>query len=273
MFRKILHKYRQSSWLLGFVPNGLDGLLASEVQWISNGKYTNKWFADPFIMDMNDSSIIILAEEFDYNIQRGRIAKLLVNRKTMTIEDCRILLDLDTHLSFPFIWKVDDEIYVAPENYQSGTWNLYRYNKQTDLLDFVVKLVESPLTDATIFNTKDSNYILSTFEPRPNGSSLFVWELDYMNFPKVISRPLTSIEFNENVARNADGIFLYNNKLIRPAQESNHTYGHALVFQVIDIEKGKIECKEMCRLLSPHPSYREGMHTFNAYNEAAVVDV
>lgn len=273
MLRDYIHKYTESAWLLGFVPNGLDGLIASDIHWINKGKYTNKWFADPFILDLTESVITLLVEEFDYAIGRGRIAKLLVDRHTMVITDCKVILDLDTHLSFPFIWRHNDEIYVAPENYKSGGWNLYRYNRQSDLLEFIVKLSDLPLTDASILNINDSTFVFSTLEPHPNGTTLGVWKAISPVFPQLSNDPFVRIEFNENIARNAGEFFAYNNKLIRPAQESNQTYGHALVFQEINFDDKYITFNELFRYKSPHPKYNKGIHTFNTYNGSAIIDV
>ena len=260
----------ESEWKLGILLNGYEDLKANRIKWIDNGIYKNKWFADPFILDYDDKQIIILAEEFDYTVHRGRIAKLIIDKSTWTIADCKILLDLTTHLSFPMIWREGEHIYVCPENYQSGAWNLYEYHNNTDSLEFVKQVLPEKLTDATIFKNGSDYYILSTYEPRPNGNTLTVWKSDSLSesFSKI-----QEIKFPENIARNAGSIFRYNGKLIRPAQECNKSYGHAISFQVVNLDKGHFEFSEEFRYYSTHPKCKRGTHTFNTYKNLAVIDV
>ncbi len=268
--KKIKHMLEESEWKLGILLNGFDDLKAKRIKWISNGIYTNKWFADPFILDFDDKQIIILAEEFDYSVHRGRIARLAIDRQTWTIVDCKILLDLKTHLSFPMTWREGNHVFVCPENYQSGAWNLYEYNAGSESLDFVRQILPEKLTDATIFKNSSDLFILSTYEPRPNGNTLTIWK---SSSPDGAFVKTQEIKFPENIARNAGSIFNYNGKLIRPAQECNKSYGHAVSFQAVTLENGLFEFKEEFRYHSTHPKYQRGTHTFNTYNGLAVIDV
>ena len=79
--------------------------------------------------------------------------------------------------------------------------------------------------------------------------------------------------FPENIARNAGAIFLHEGRLIRPAQECNKSYGHAISFQTVSIKQGQFEFQEEFRYYSTHPKYQRGTHTFNTYNGLAVIDV
>ena len=54
--KQIKKLLEESEWKLGILLNGYDDLKANRVKWISNGIYKNKWFADPFILDFDDTS-------------------------------------------------------------------------------------------------------------------------------------------------------------------------------------------------------------------------
>lgn len=265
-------QFQESAWLLGICEHGFDDLKENRIHWISNGKYKGKkWFADPFILDYDIKTIHLLAEEFDYKVHRGRIAKLTVNREKWTVEDSKIILDLPTHLSFPMIWREDGDVFVCPENYKSGSWNLYRYNESSEKLVFEQELLKMPLTDAIMFSENNSYYILSTFYPTPSGSRLSIWQSNQMMgaYNKV-----QEVAFNENIARNAGMIFQYEGKLIRPAQECNDTYGHAISFQKVNLNDGLFSFNELFRWYSNHAEYIIGTHTYNQHpNGMAVIDV
>ena len=149
-------------------------------------------------------------------------------------------------------------------------WNIYRYNTNTDTLEYVQRLIGEKLTDATLLMNDGVYWLLSTFDPKPNGSQLSIWKSVSLMGPYSEAE---QIKFNENVARNAGMVFEYGNKLIRPAQECNHVYGHSISFQELNIINGKFDFKEAYRFYSPHRAYDSGTHTFNQYKDMAVIDV
>ncbi len=265
------HQFQESVWLLGICEHGFDDLKINRIRWIDNGEYKGKkWFADPFILGYNDERIILLVEEFDYKVHRGRLARLIIDRFSWKVSDCKLILDLKTHLSFPMIWEEDGHIYVCPENYKSGKFDLYEYNNQTETLIFIKSLIKEKLTDAILYHEKTGYYVLSTYEPTPNGRVLTIYNSDLLLGDY---RQFQRITFEENVARNAGKIFEYEGKLIRPAQECNHVYGHSISFQMVKWHNNKFSFDEIYRFYSPHSVYDAGAHTYNQYKGVAVVDV
>ena len=264
---------QESAWLLGICENGFDDLKSNRIHWIDNGKYKGKkWFADPFILDYDTERVILFVEEFDYKVHRGRIARLFVDRKSWKITDCKIILDLETHLSFPMIWREDNHIYVCPENYASGALNLYEYDKKGEFLSLIKPLIKKKLTDAILYKDETGYYIISTYIPTPNGKKLTVYHS--VNFDGNYEE-VQEVSFTENIARNAGKMFVYNGNLIRPAQVCNDSYGQALSFQEVKRDKDCLySFKEKYRFLSPHLHYKIGSHTFNQHpNGMAVIDV
>lgn len=273
-----LNKYwrmiKESSWLLGICENGYDDLKECRIHWIDNGEYKGeKWFADPFILEYDNERITLLVEEFDYKVHRGRIARLLVDRKSWAVTDCKIILDLDTHLSFPMIWREDGHIYVCPENYKSGQWNMYEYHTDSETLTFVKTLIDEPLTDAILYRDDSGYYIFSTCYPKQNGKELKVWKSSSLDDDFIEH---SKMSFPENIARNAGMIFKAKDRLMRPSQECNETYGHAVTFQeFIKKDDGNISFKKLWKMQSPYIGrFRWGFHTFNQHEcGMGVIDV
>lgn len=229
----------------------------------------NKWYADPFILDVTSDNIIVLVEEFTYSINRGRLAKLIIDKKTYKLKGEKIILDLSTHLSFPAILRIGDSVYIYPENSASGKSTLYRFNPKDDSLVVVNTLSDLPLTDAIITEIEDHYYMFATKIPTQNSNELTIYE---SNEKIGTYHSIQAINLSDNTARSAGDIFVDGNKIIRPAQNCNGGYGVGLVFQEVTKDsEGHIAIKELLRKL-PYANYI-GMHTYNQYKGYVIVDL
>ena len=266
----VFSKLKRHHWDLAFVePQDGDWLKGNwKFSWV---KYSTKkqWFADPFILDVTDDSILLLAEEFTYSRGIGRIAKLTIDRRSLILTDVKILLDVSTHLSFPAILRHEDGVYVYPENGASGQQKIYKYNPDSGNLDFVSVLIDAPVSDAIIVTGVDTPTIFATAKPSSNGQRLAVFTSDKLmgEYEKAYE-----IEFEERVARNAGAVFLNKGKPIRPAQifEGKYGYGVGMSFQEVKQTGGKIILEELTKVRPPK-GY-EAMHTFNTFKGYTVVD-
>ena len=229
----------------------------------------NKWYADPFILDVTAANIIVLVEEFTYSVNRGRLAKLIIDKKTYKIKSEKIILDLSTHLSFPAILRIGDSVYIYPENSASGKSTLYRFNPKDDGLVVVNTLSDLPLTDAIITEIGGHYYMFATKIPTQNSNELTIYE---SNEKMGTYHPIQAICLSDNTARSAGNIFVDDNRIIRPAQNCNGGYGVGLVFQEVTKDsEGHIAIKELLRKL-PYANYI-GMHTYNQYKDYVIVDL
>ena len=237
-----------------------------EIHWLKHS-YKDRWFADPFILDISENHIIILVEEYIYNLDKGRIAKLTIDRESYKLISNITILELPTHLSFPIIKRMGSDIYIYPENSQSNKLSLYKLSKDFSSCHFVKCIIDKPLTDAVIFN----DIIFSTSTQSPNGKILDTYKY-HSETNKYVKEQ--SILFNERIARNAGDFIIHNNRTYRPAQECNHSYGHCVVIQeVINKEKDKFLFIEIRRIYSSHPLLKDGLHTLNHHNGLFVIDV
>lgn len=269
--KDIYKRLTRIDWEIGFVADGLQGVFSDNPQyiWVKNPYKDVCWFADPFILDVTEDYIILLVEEMRYAVHKGRIAKLTINRHTMAIEKMDILLEEDTHLSFPNIWRDGDDIYVYLENHDSGKLNLYRLVDNATRLEKVKVLVDAPLTDAVMTEIFGERQIFSTKMPNPNGDEMYVYTLDR----KLDIVDTQSVRLDDKHARMAGQFFEYEGKIYRPAQDCNEQYGGAVIIDEVEKVGGQYVFKPIKRLTSQHPRLRQGMHTLNAYKGVVVIDV
>ena len=274
MFLKsIYYKLIDHKWLLGFPQNDLKNILEGEqleVKWVK-GMPEDRWFADPFILSVSETAIVLLVEEYVYSIKKGRIAKLTIDRTNYTLLKNELVLELDTHLSFPAIIREGNQIYIYPENSDANNLCLYRYNVEDNSCIFVDKLSDEPLADAICTSAFGDKQLLSTVVPHQNGDTLGVFLFDD-NCKRY--KWQYDVSFEENIARNAGDIFQVDNLYYRAAQICNHGYGEGLSFQRLSVDDNKkIKLEEVVRMYSPNSRFEIGMHTFNTYAGVSVIDV
>ena len=270
---KFIELYRsimQGVWNIGFVENTLDGVIDGEplkIRWLEH-ECRDRWFADPFILDVTDDKIYVLVEEYYYPHKRGRLAMLTVDKASNKLLKVDTILELDSHLSFPAIIRRDGKILVYPENFKGGGLKLYDLDLEKTALVNARPISDALLTDAIYTELFSKKQIYSTEIPNPNGSTLGVYETDGAGkYVKV-----KEYHFPEKIARNAGDWFEYKGKKYRPAQESNTEYGHGISFQQIEETPDGLVFKELWRKSSPHPTMKVAFHTFNMYKGVIVVD-
>lgn len=256
---------------IGFIDGNLQSVIENheiKVNWLRHN-YKDRWFADPFILDVTDNEIIVLVEEWYDPIKRGRITKLTINKQTFELKHLKVILQSDTHLSFPMIVRKRDGLYVYPENSATGKWIEYKFNSKTEYLEKQRVLANLRLTDSVFCDYFDEPLMFSTCLPDANGKDLGIYNWNEEKQEYVIKE---QYHFTENLARMAGDFFKYNGKVYRPAQVCIKSYGDAVSIQEVTRENGKWDFHEVKRIYSPHPDYDLGFHTFNMYKNMIVVD-
>ena len=268
----IYDRITDSFWTIGFIENTLEDVVNNKplrYVWIKN-HYTDRWFADPFVLDVNDDYVYLLVEEYTYTRRKGLIVKLTIDRKLLIITKREEVLEVDTHLSFPIIERKQDTLFIYPENYASGKLSLYEFLPVENKCNKIITLCHAPVTDAVCCNYFGDKLLFSTTHPHDNGNVLDIYRWNEEQETYVFN---TSITFKENIARNAGNFFKVGDKVYRPAQECNNSYGHALSIQTVQLnEQKEWKFKEVRRIPPSTLQYPLGIHTFNHYKGVIVVD-
>ena len=244
-----------------------------DIRWMTH-PYKDRLFADPFILDMTLDEIKVLVEELFYHDGRGRITLLAVDRKTFGLMRRKVLLDLPTHLSFPFIHRTENNgIYVIPENYQSGGLHAYRWDSESETLTRVSSLVEQPLIDSVVIRDDNGKYLLFGSLPgKRENADLFVWQSEepLQGYKRVASAPI--ISGRPDCARRGGDFFMVGGTLYSAVQSCVHSYGEVLrICKVNRLSENCLE-EENVAVLYPDKRYPDGLHTFNHYKGLCVVD-
>ena len=258
----------EDRWSLGFIEEPLADVISGKPYLIHYvlGIPKDRWYADPFILDFNENTIELLVEEWRYKTSRGRIARLVIDRINYYLLESHIILELPTHLSFPFIYRVNGKVYILPENSESGQWKMYEYKRADDSVKEIKTVINEPLTDAVITEFEGEEYVFSTRQPNACGTVLTVYTIE--------GEIIQEIDLGSRIARGAGSFFTIEDIIYRPAQDCNGGYGKAVIIQKVDRgEDGLFVFDNVARITSSHKKFNVGCHTLNSYNGLSVIDV
>ena len=276
---KILKELGRQCWAIGFVRGGMDTVMQGaspigdcrlknedlQVDWVKMPK--DRWFADPFVLDVTESEILLLVEDYGYDIKKGVISLLHINRASMEITLRKVLIELSTHLSFPAIWRKDGRIYVYPESAKSGKLALYEYHPKEEELTFVQTICDDVVWDSYITEAFGEP-ILFTAAHDDRVLDIYKWSKEKKRF--VSNRAISSDKPN---SRLAGAVFEYRGAYYYPAQDCSRVYGGGIDIKRVRVDRGKWKVERVKHLESPHPEYQLGMHTINEYKGVVVIDV
>lgn len=266
--------FYDQNWNIGFSEDTIETLFVNKalgkVQWMKHN-YHDRFFADPFILETTEKTIILLAEEFIFAESKGKIVRLIIDKKDKKLLERIIVLDLDTHLSYPFIIRMNEQIFICPENSQSGKVSLYLYDKNNHYATYYKTLIKEPLTDATITFHKGKYWLIATKQPYTQENAyLFFSDSLEGEYSLVNNLPIIT---DKKSARPAGNFFYYQDKLYRPSQNCMTRYGSGISIQKIEMISEN-NYKEHT-LFQIHPSsfeYNLGIHTINFFENGCVID-
>lgn len=242
----------------------------NKVTWLKHG-YSDRWFADPFIVEADNDKIVVLAEELEYG-KLGRLVRLIISRKTKELIERSLILELPTHLSYPNPIVCNGKTYIYPENSQSGRLSIYKYHDSGEL-EFNSYLINQPLNDSSIIrNPSDNKYYLIATDSNINvhdNTVMFSSDSIFGEWHKVYQNPII---MDSGYARPGGNFFIVGDDIYRPAQDCKGAYGNSLHIMKVDSITPWIE-REAFQLRPKSFKYSKGLHTINFHKSGiAVID-
>lgn len=273
MLKKLFWKYAYSYYTIGFIEDGLQSIMehkkvqAKFINWNGAVKNNGSWYADPFILDVTDTTIKILVEEMPSHIHKGIITKLVVDRKTFSVIEKKVILELSYHLSFPFILRKNSEVYIIPENGKSGPLAMFRYDEATETCSYVKDICKDIIWDASLCELYDAPYL---FGATVNDNQLDIY---YYDENQELFVPYQTILSDKPDCRLAGDPYMWNDEVYYPAQLCDKYYGRAVVIKKLVHKDEKFYAIPFRTITSPHKDLTLGMHTLNTYKGISVIDV
>lgn len=184
---------------------------------------THEVFADPFLFVKNNQ-LFLFYEDLGVYGEKG-VIKMTCSDNLRDWTKPVIVLQEKFHLSFPFVFEDNGEVYMIPETYQDLSVRLYRGNE--DMTEWVYEktLLHGEKYVDSFVHLHEGIYFL--FAPVELSDHNYFQNLYYSTslFGNWILHPSSPIAFGKDIARNAGAMCCYDNKMYRPAQNCTIRYG------------------------------------------------
>ena len=269
-------------WNIGVVAMPVAEIVAGgrlpPVRWFPRPRF-GRFLADPFCWQQ-DGQWHVAAEEMDYlATARGRIVVTTLDRDGMPGR-WRPAIETPWHLSYPFPFRHDGALYLAPESWEAGRLDAWRQGASP----WDWQRVEPPLlpglaapglapVDATLIEHHGRWWLFCTDRRHQPDRDLLLFHSDGP-FGPWQPHPANPIVSNRRGARPAGPLLVLDGVLHRPGQDSSRGYGGALVVHRVDTLSATAYRETEVAVLEPDPAgpWPDGVHTLTPAGAVTLVD-
>lgn len=189
----------------------------------------HRFLADPFIIRRGDLDVCFV-EDYDFRNKRGKISVFRISSNQY--EELGTAIDEPFHMSYPFIFSVDDELYMCPETCDIREIRLYKCTEFPLRWSFYKTLIKDvSAVDTNIFFFEDKWWLLTNIDSAEIGdlcSELHVFYSDAFDSDTWTPHAKNPVIFDSERARNG-GFFHDADKLFRVYQRQDFDlYGESM---------------------------------------------
>jgi len=233
----------------------------------------NGFWADPFIAHREGQSYIIF-EEYLEETSRGHIAAIEVQPDGEVGEAVDVLIR-DCHLSYPFLFDYEGDLYMVPESAEAGRVEAFRCTQFPDVWEHHAVLLDGVSAfDSTLIEHDGRWWMFNTIQHDGNSTDD---ELHLFHaatpFGEWTPHPMNPVRLDVRAARPAGALFRHEGKLFRPAQDCSGRYGSAIaIHEVLCMTPDLYEESEALRISADWAADAHATHTMNQSHGVTVYD-
>lgn len=230
--------------------------------------------ADPFVFEL-ENRIYLFFEEMNPITKIGIIKCIIFDENKRKIAQNKVKFqNLDIHLSFPFIFSRDGEIYIIPEISKAMEISLFKAKKfpfEWEICSTIMK--GEKYLDTILFEYKDIWYLFTSVSTNGTDCNLRIFSSKDLFSQKwnEIQKPfILSGNFGSRMAGNIVNI---DNKLIRIGQISEKCYGDGIcLYEIIDINENSYKEKFIKKIMASDFT-KDGIHTISHSENFVAIDI
>jgi len=270
--KKLIKKlFYFEQWNIGVLNFDINKIFSEDLKitWlVSPRKY--EFNADPFSFEIDGKKFIIY-ENYSLFFKRGRIFLAeLIDKK---LHNQKLLFDNKKHLSYPFVFCENNNIYITCESYKTNNLELFEFDKINFQLNKIRDIfVNKSAVDPTIFKHQDQYFLFYTDAKNPNENLNIAFANSL--FDEFFTHPQNPVKTDIGNARPAGNLFVINDKIYRPAQNCSKTYGGSIIINEIKILNSTNFKEEKVFEIKPSSTdlFNQGLHTISHHNSLTLID-
>lgn len=272
---KVANWFHLNQWILIYKFGKSDGPSKTIYQFKKIIPPKNKFWADPFVLKEGEEYFVFF-EEYLTSTRKGHISVFEIDRHGNYSEP-EIVLEKDYHLSYPFIFKEKDALYMIPETRANSSIELYKcieFPNKWELEKILMDDVQA--VDTTILK-KDNTFWMFTSIRENKGvttsDELFLFSSKDLKSDEWKPHPQNPIISDVRYARPAGKIFVYNNELYRPSQNGAKSYGHAInISRIVALDEQVYQEEVVSSIFPNWEKNVKATHTLNFDGNLTVLD-
>ena len=234
------------------------------------------FWADPFVWSQAGRRFIFM-EEYPFHTGRGRISALELGPDLNPLGPAVPIMDEDRHLSYPFLFSFQGDLYMVPESAAARRVDIYRchhfpfgWTRAGTLLDGL------QAADATLFEHQGRWWLLcSARQGRARiNDSLFAFHAESPLSDRWTPHPGNPLVRDYAGARPAGRVFVDQaGRLLRPAQVSVPRYGYGLALnEVLELTPERFRERRIWATSGSAGGGRRALHHLDWHDGLMVMD-
>jgi len=259
-------------WNIGYVHQTPEDLIATQklrgqINWFKEGY--DDYAADPFVINIK-GRVHIFYEQL--NLWKGKGEIMFIDDLSLKKKKrVKGIMNRSVHLSYPYMFTVNDKLYCIPETSESKQVALYEVD-ENNLQNFKkvkVILKDNNYVDSSIIYFQDKYWLFTSISGKHG--ELYVYHSDSpLNDFK--AHELNPIKVDNYTSRSAGRLFIVNQKLYMPSQNPTKRYGGSIMInEITKLNETEFEHRTEFELLPQEP-YNKGLHTISFADDLLIVD-
>lgn len=263
---------KREKWGVAFVADSWRNAILRKGIQIKNPP--NRFFADPFVVT-KDGRTVCYVEDYCYKKKKGCITAIeIINHISYHVLGAVIVESF--HMSFPYLFEYQNELYMVPETEESNSIRLYKcvefpskWQYQKDIL------IGVSAVDPMIFKYKGRWWLLINISSSNGFSKKLV--AYYSSHPlsnEWIAHERNPLIVNNNIERNGGLLDIEGKLPIRVRQKFDfHLYGSSLsLARITDLTPSSFSEQEIGQILPNFFPNIKGCHHIHSNGKYTVYD-
>jgi len=270
--RRLCSIMLHENWMTGVVDAPIEQSLTwtscPGVRWLGS-RSRKRYLADPFAWPGRPD--VILCEEYDFATRKGSLRQLTMKEEAIALEE-KLPMPLPGHLSFPFLFAHEGEVYCLPESGEAGCLAILRWENGV-FVPFSTPLGAVAAADSVLFVRQGCFWIGYTDTALGTSDNLNLCFAASLAGPWRL-HPENPVRRGAHCSRNGGTPFHVDGTLYRPAQDCSRTYGGAVrIMRVTECTPERYREEEANLIAPEHGGLNpHGFHTLSVYGDKCLVD-